>query len=680
MGSRFSRLLATLALAAGIVVSDAARPQPAAAWPSATVDLLGHGFGHGRGLGQWGSLGYAVDLGWNHRQILDHYYGNTTMGTVANQPIKVQLTRFNDADTIVQQERGRLTLPEVFPGQPFTFSALRVRREAGGTFAVDAADDCSGAAGGFTWPQLVGNLAGPVRISTVLQNDDRQEMLQVCEPAASRWLRGDILVANAAGATGAVDRITMNELPLESYVRGVVPRESPASWGDLGARRGMEALRAQAVAARSYAMAEDRPGPAKTCDTIACQVYGGRAVQVYAGTCNGAGATFCDLEGAAPFLSTTDQAVAETAGQVRLRNGVVARTEFSSSTGGWTAGGTFPAVPDAGDSIAANPHHTWTASVPVADIEARYARGTLERIEVRSRNGLGDEGGRVLSMRLYFSGGTVDLTGDEFRVAFNLRSNWFSVINLRFPYHVATRDGGVFSFNGAEFHGSLPGIGVRTPARDIAEGPGGGYWIMGEDGGVFSFDVPFYGSMGGQRLNQPVVGMATTASALGYWLVAGDGGIFSFGDAPFYGSTGDIRLNQPVVGMAPTASGQGYWLVATDGGVFTFGDGQFYGSTGDIRLNQPVFAMAPTASGRGYWLVARDGGIFTFGDAPFLGSLPERNIRETAVELLPSSSGFGYLIVTREGRVHAFGDAGSGGGPADVGGGGSPAVGAGRAR
>ena len=56
----------------------------------------------------------------------------------------------------------------------------------------------------------------------------------------------------------------------------------------------------------------------------------------------------------------------------------------------------------------------------------------------------------------------------------------------------------------------------------------------------------------------------------GYWLVASDGGIFSFGDARFYGSTGGIKLNQPIVGMAATPSGRGYWLVASDGGMFAF--------------------------------------------------------------------------------------------------------------
>jgi len=56
--------------------------------------------------------------------------------------------------------------------------------------------------------------------------------------------------------------------------------------------------------------------------------------------------------------------------------------------------------------------------------------------------------------------------------------------------------------------------------------------------------------MGATRLNQPVVGMASTRTGNGYWLVAADGGIFSFGDANFYGSTGNIHLNKPIVGMS----------------------------------------------------------------------------------------------------------------------------------
>jgi hypothetical protein len=148
-----------------------------------------------------------------------------------------------------------------------------------------------------------------------------------------------------------------------------------------------------------------------------------------------------------------------------------------------------------------------------------------------------------------------------------------------------------------------------------------GYWMAATDGGVFTFGTAqFYGSMGGTRLNRPIVGMASTPDGRGYWLVASDGGIFTFGDANFYGSTGALVLNKPVVGMASTPDGRGYWLVASDGGIFTFGDANFYGSTGALVLNKPVVGMASTPDGRGYWLAAADGGIFNFGTAFFRGS------------------------------------------------------------
>ncbi len=133
---------------------------------------------------------------------------------------------------------------------------------------------------------------------------------------------------------------------------------------------------------------------------------------------------------------------------------------------------------------------------------------------------------------------------------------------------------------------------------------GHGYWLVASDGGVFAFgDARFFGSMGGQTLTQPVVGMAPTPSGHGYWLVASDGGVFAFGDAPFLGSMGGEALTQPVAGMAASPSGRGYWLVASDGGVFAFGDAGFFGSMGGQPLSNPITAIVGTPDGRGYWLL-----------------------------------------------------------------------------
>jgi hypothetical protein len=167
-----------------------------------------------------------------------------------------------------------------------------------------------------------------------------------------------------------------------------------------------------------------------------------------------------------------------------------------------------------------------------------------------------------------------------------------------------------------------------------------GYWLVARDGGVFAFgDAGFHGSMGGRHLNQPIVGIAAPLPEeipeeaedvpMGYWLVAADGGIFAFGPAArFRGSTGGRRLNQPIVGMAAHPFGDGYWLVAADGGVFAFGrDARFRGSAGHLRLNGPVRGITATGTGEGYWLVTRDGGVLAFGDAEFSGSLGGRSTR-----------------------------------------------------
>ncbi len=147
-----------------------------------------------------------------------------------------------------------------------------------------------------------------------------------------------------------------------------------------------------------------------------------------------------------------------------------------------------------------------------------------------------------------------------------------------------------------------------------------GYRFVASDGGIFSFNAPFYGSMGGKHLNAPIVGMASTSNGMGYWFVASDGGIFSFGNAKFYGSMGGRHLNAPIVGMAADPATGGYWFVASDGGIFSF-NAPFLGSMGAKHLDAPIVGMASTPSGGGYWFVASDGGIFSFGNAPFHGSM-----------------------------------------------------------
>jgi hypothetical protein len=227
-------------------------------------------------------------------------------------------------------------------------------------------------------------------------------------------------------------------------------------------------------------------------------------------------------------------------------------------------------------------------------------------------------------------------------------------------YWVATKDGGVMAFGNAGFFGSMGGQKMNAPIVGMAATPTGkGYWLLGSDGGIFSFgDARFFGSTGGARLNSPVIGMAPTPTGNGYWLVAGDGGIFSYGDARFFGSTGGLRLNAPVLGMAATSSGDGYWLYAKDGGIFSYGDAHFFGSTGGMQLSSPVFGMDANEGGPGYWLTARDGGVFAFS-TPFWGSVPGLDLGSYpgSAAMRATATGRGYYILASDGSIAAFGDA-----------------------
>jgi hypothetical protein len=231
-------------------------------------------------------------------------------------------------------------------------------------------------------------------------------------------------------------------------------------------------------------------------------------------------------------------------------------------------------------------------------------------------------------------------------------------------YYLFDQHGGLTSFgndnylaylDGAQYYKlNAPIVGMRTTPE------GGGYWMVGSDGGVFSSgDAGFYGSTGNLHLNKPVVGMAATPDGGGYWFVASDGGIFAYGDAQFYGSMGGKPLNKPIVGMATTPSGNGYWLVASDGGIFAYGDAQFFGSTGSIHLNQAIVGMSPTPSGHGYWFVAADGGIFAYGDAQFFGSATNVSSDSPVAGMASTYSGNGYWIAMSDGDVFQYGDAAS---------------------
>jgi len=229
-------------------------------------------------------------------------------------------------------------------------------------------------------------------------------------------------------------------------------------------------------------------------------------------------------------------------------------------------------------------------------------------------------------------------------------------------YWIVASDGGVFSFGNAQFYGSMGGQHLNAPVVGMAARPqGDGYWLVGSDGGIFSFgNAGYHGSMGGQHLNAPIVAVYSTASGNGYWEVGADGGIFTFGDAPYHGSMGGQHLNAPVVGMAST-SGNGYWLVGSDGGIYSF-DATFYGSMGGTKLSAPVVGMSVHTTGNGYWLAGSDGATYSFGSAGYHGGMNGHSLYAPIVGIAGTDDGNGYWQVGGDGGIFSFGDAGFYGG------------------
>ncbi len=374
-------LLTTLASPATAVDSW---PVPRQAW----ITIKGHGYGHGHGMSQYGAEG-AARQGRTFRQIAEFYYPGTTWGT-ARGKVRVQISADTTDDLVVVARKG-----------------LRLRDS--GTGSVTRLPD-----NGATRWRIMVNRAGEDRVAYLTDRWRAWRGLEgegvfsagrapvtLVTPSGQRRYRGR-LTADVPTA-GSRARNTINTLSLESYLKGVVPLEMPALWSKA-------AVRAQAVAARTYAAYErdHRTGP--LCDTTSCQVYGGY-----------------DAEHPA-----SNNAVDATEHLALMHKGAPAFTQFSSSSGGWTSAGSMPylrAKADPYDDWAGNPVHSWSTRVSDALVESRWSGiGNLTRITVNRRDGHGEWGGRVGSVTLVGSRGQVVVSGDTLRLVLGLRSTWVTFV------------------------------------------------------------------------------------------------------------------------------------------------------------------------------------------------------------------------------------------------------------
>lgn len=395
----------------------------------ASVTFDGHGYGHGIGLSQWGAYGYAVDYSWTSAQILDHFYGGTTAGTSTVTTMTVRLLALDGAQTAVVHDTASLVVDGVTGGP---FRTVVARETTANTYDIFVRADTSVCPAGATaltpetgWT-LQATVVGPVVIhpaTDTTYSTNVADLAAVCEPGGRvRSYRGSITALNATDGSNK----TVNTVPVEQYLRGVVPSEVSWSWGLAAGGKGANALQAQAVAARSYAIADNRYTYAKTCDSQNCQVYAGAAWR------SAVGASYTMVEN-----PHTDAAIGATNAGVRInRAGGVAVTMFSASSGGHTAPSSLNYTPvvDLGDATSLNPSHNWTKVVAASTIQAVYPSvGALQTVTVTTRDGYGDFGGRATQVRVTGATTSVTVTGSSFASALGLKSSYFAVRNAPPP-------------------------------------------------------------------------------------------------------------------------------------------------------------------------------------------------------------------------------------------------------
>jgi SpoIID/LytB domain protein len=336
----------------------------------ATFVVTGHGWGHGVGFSQYGAYGYA-QKGVGYAKIILHYFPGTELGNAPVSRVRVLLTTGVATLTIGSTQDFRVrdatgTVHDVLAGTYTLTPALKL--------TVDGQEK----------PSV---LPGPLLFQPV-----------AAALALKHRYRGSIQVDVTGGKLRAI-----NMIGLEQYLYGVVPSEMPFKWLP-------EALKAQAVAARSYALATRRTG--------AFDLYPDTRSQVYLG-----------IEHEKP---STNAAVDATAGQVVLYQGEVAKTYFFSTSGGRTAsaedvwGKPVPylvSVPDPYDSI--SPYHNWG---PFAFTGSKLAK--LLKMKGQQVVDLQPEpnpSGRIKSLNVVGTKSTVTMDGAMLRKRLGLRSTWFSV-------------------------------------------------------------------------------------------------------------------------------------------------------------------------------------------------------------------------------------------------------------
>jgi stage II sporulation protein D len=370
-------LLAALLLALALPAAASAMHRRGGAHEAAKARawvVKGAGFGHGVGMSQYGAYGYAKQ-GFTYDQILTHYYTGTTIGTTADRSVRVLLR--DGARSIFFRGAGSACGASLKPGKGYVAkrkgSGVVLRSKKGRRIARCGAAMTAAGAPAFT-------LAG------------------------KGTYHGSLEVRASGSSLQAI-----NVVEIEDYVRGVISKESPSSWP-------IEALKAQAVTARSYGLSTGiRGGTFDLYDDTRSQAYGGVAAET----------------------AKTDQAVSATRLQVVLYGAKIAQTFFFSTSGGHTENNEIsslgfgqPAIPylrgvdDPFEAEAGSPYERWKRKFSIGRMNSALhsigLRGKLKNIAVVQRG----TSPRIVHANLIGTGGTTGVNGPQLRSALGLPDTW----------------------------------------------------------------------------------------------------------------------------------------------------------------------------------------------------------------------------------------------------------------
>lgn len=329
-----------------------------------SIKVYWRGNGHGHGLSQYGARGAAIQ-GLSMAQILAFYYPGTTLTTVDPATIRVRLSNGTTTNTTVFAGTSGLTLSG-YGALPSTGYAYFRLVPSGTGLALQG--NKSG-----QWNSLKTGLPKRADFSTT-----------------AGWVQ--VLLADGSstryhGTVGAVrsgsSESTINRVALDLYVQGSVPREMPASWS-------AAAVRAQAVAARSYAEADMAAAGSGSqydiCDDTMCQMYGGMA--------------HYDSSGHV-LWSDDPAALTGNANKVLRYQGSPVLAQYSASNGGATVEGGRPYLVGKADpydtSASGDPYLDESTSMRATTLAGAYGLKSVSSLQIAKRDGHGPWGGRILS-------------------------------------------------------------------------------------------------------------------------------------------------------------------------------------------------------------------------------------------------------------------------------------------